>query len=292
MFYLFILLCGTFLNVLMIILVTKYKKLRTLSFAISLQVVVLDLLLMTVLMTSLINIIANQWLFGEVVCSLAGLFTSFSSTLRSFLMCVFVIDRFLAVFWTFSYPKYKVKITVFLSIASWMLSFINLIPYMLDCFSFRKTSWTCGINTDCNENCSFYARARFIVIVAPSSIVPVILYILLYIKALRVSKSTAATVEIKEHHKHEWKATVTFFILFTSVFVVTFPSITILFIVSIFYRVNELPPTLHILSAAAANMIYILLITESCEIKMLGKYLGKFRLSKVVFLVVFTDSFF
>ena len=60
---------GTFLNSLVIVLVAKHKKLHTLSFAIALQVVVLDLLLCQILVVNLVSVIANGWLFGEHFCA-------------------------------------------------------------------------------------------------------------------------------------------------------------------------------------------------------------------------------
>ena len=94
----------------MIVLVAKYKKLQTLSFLVSLQVVVLDWLLSISILTGLSTNIANKWLFGEYGCAITGFIFSTGSFARTLLMCVFVIDRYLAIVWPYFYPKYKLKV--------------------------------------------------------------------------------------------------------------------------------------------------------------------------------------
>ena len=141
-----IILAGLFLNILVITLVAKYKKLQTLFYLVSLQVVVLDLLLTITLLTSLVTTIANQWLFGEYVCAIAGWIVSTTTTARTLLMCVFVIDRYLAVAWPYVYPKHKLKVTVTLSVASWVFAVListAMIPGLLDCYSFKFTGNVC-----------------------------------------------------------------------------------------------------------------------------------------------------
>ena len=71
-FYCVIIMGGLFLNTLLIVLVAKYKKLQTLSFLVSLQVVVLDWLLSIALFAGLSTTIANKWLFGEYGCAIIG----------------------------------------------------------------------------------------------------------------------------------------------------------------------------------------------------------------------------
>ena len=98
-FYCVIFFGGLFLNTLLIVLVAKYKKLQTLSFLVSLQVVVLDWLLSISILTGLSTNIANKWLFGKYVCAITGLIFNTGALARTFLMCVFVIDRYLAIIW-------------------------------------------------------------------------------------------------------------------------------------------------------------------------------------------------
>ena len=48
------------------------------------------------------------------------------------------------------------------------------------------------------------------------------------------------------HKQGDWKATITFFILFVSVFAVTLPSITAFVIISLFYKTSQEPAALYV----------------------------------------------
>lgn len=39
-------------------------------------------------------------------------------------MFVFVIDRFVAVFWTYGYPKHSTKIMIILSLSTWVFALV------------------------------------------------------------------------------------------------------------------------------------------------------------------------
>ena len=165
---------GVLLNGMVIVLVAKYKKLQTHSIVISLQVVALDLLLSLYILLSVVNSIANRWLFGEYMCALTGMFGFIITLARTFLMFVFVIDRYLSVFWTYFYPKHKVKTILCLSIASWLFSVlisIPLLPGILDCYYFTPTVWNCAFRAACHKSCSIYSNTFFAVVVIPLTIV-------------------------------------------------------------------------------------------------------------------------
>ena len=259
LFYLFLLVSGTFLNSLVIVLVAKYKKLHSQSFAVAVQVMVLNLLLMLVIVISLINVLANQWLFGEIMCSLVGAYTAFTFTVRSLLLFLLVVDQFLAIFWTFAYPKYRKKVLISFSIASWVFSLSGIIPSVLDCFTFKSVVWTCNIATSCHEACNYFFAFMILAVLSPSWITPVILYMTLFFKAWKTKEEIE---EITQDHKKDWKATVTFFLLFASVFVVTLPNVTIILILDFLYDEDTFPPTAHVLSAVTGSLVFLLLITD------------------------------
>ena len=206
---------GTFLNSLVIVLVAKYKKLQTLSFAIALQVVVIDLLLSPILVVNLVSAIANGWLFGEHFCAFIGFVILIMASMRTFLMFIFVIDRFLSVFLPFSYPKHKVKVAVSLSVLCWPLSIIlnaAMLPGLLNCYRFNALSWTCFFSSKCSGNCSAFIAVYLSLIVIPITVLPIILYIALFCKAKKARKNDAAVSDSSSQRK-EWKATITFFLL-------------------------------------------------------------------------------
>ncbi len=62
--------------------------------------------------------------------------------------------------------------------------------------------------------------------------------------------------------EQDWKATITFFILFLSLFAATLPSITVNFIINRVYTTSEIPPVLYITSIASTMVLTILPITD------------------------------
>lgn len=221
---------GCLLNVLVISLVGKFKKLHTLSFAIGLQVVVLDLLLATFVfgLTVIPNIIANRWLFGEHFCYISGSFFVVMVSERTILMFVFVLDRFLIIFWPFSYKRHNLKAAIFFSILSWCISISGaIIPAALDCYRFGEVTWVCALSASCNTNCALYNIIYIGLILAPFIVIPVILYAILYIKVRRIRKKLVPQSSSYESTTKNWRTAITFFLLFVSLLVVTLPNVAI-----------------------------------------------------------------
>ena len=265
-YYLILLVGGVLLNTKVIVLVAKFKKLQTLSFVISLQVVVLDMLLcIMIAIVSVTNVIANRWVFGEHVCSMVGLIILSTTTKRTFLMFIFVMDRFLSVFQPFFYPKHKVKITASLSITSWILSLaIGTTGYAMGCVKFTSVSWLCNVSGNCSKKCSYYIDLLFGAVATPLTVLPIFFYAILYIKAKKIRKShhRASMGNSTDHFAAEWKATITFFLLFLTVFAMTLPAFTILLIINAVFSQNELPAALYVLEKVASGTVFFLVITD------------------------------
>ena len=126
-----------FLNVIVMSLVARNKTLRTVSFGVSPQIVVLDLILTILVAVSLVSSIANQWVFGEVACGIVSSVVIATFTTRTLLLCCLVIDCFLSIFLVYSYPKFQLRIVVILSVMSWLIPValgIPLLPLFRLCY--------------------------------------------------------------------------------------------------------------------------------------------------------------
>ena len=136
-FNILVIVFGALLNSLVLVLVKKFKSLQTLSFAIALQVIVINLVKVAISFpTSLVTALANKWVFGGYACAIAG-FAIFSTfIIRMVLMLTLVIDRFCNVFMPFYYPKRRKKIMLSLTLAAWSLTIlmsIIMLPGLNDC---------------------------------------------------------------------------------------------------------------------------------------------------------------
>ena len=177
-----------------------------------------------------------------------------------------VIDRYLSVFWTYRYPKHKVKVILCLSIASWLTSLlmsIPLFPGILDCYNFRTVAWICAFSASCSKNCSIFMNTFFGVFVIPVIVLPIFFYIKLYWRGRKIRKAIVAEGTATDLLQREWKATITFFFLFLSVFLVTLPSITLSVIISsVFPLAAERPPAVYVLSVVSVSVLSLLIITD------------------------------
>ena len=255
-------LVGSTLNTLVLVLVAKYRALHTTTHLVSLQVVVLSLLLSLISVISLANTAANRWLLGEHVCIATGFFITASTTLRTLLMCVFVLDRYFSVTWPFCYPKHRRKVATVLSLSSWLISFVLAIlsvPAILDCYAFKQNSWLCGFEGGCSISCSIYATVLYGGTHLPVTILPIFFYSILYCKARKIRRNMAA---LSGAQKAEWKATITFFLLFLTVFLMTVPSTTISIAISAVYIITHPPPAVYLVQVFAAAVIYLVVLTD------------------------------
>ena len=264
-YYCVIIIGGLFLNTLLIVLVAKYKKLQTLSFLVSLQVAVLDWLLSISIFTGLCTNIANKWLFGKYGCAITGLIFGSASLARTFLMCAFVIDRYLAIVWPYFYPKHKFKVTVSLSIASWVFAVlvgIGMLPGLLDCYIFRPTVKVCSGSSLCSYSCFIYIRI-YTAITIPATILPVILYGFLYYKARKIQKELASNAAAANaNHRKEWKATITYSLLFLTLIAVVLPTIVTSLIIAAIFPDGDRPPWAYTLLVVTSSLILLLTITD------------------------------
>ena len=263
MLFFVVILAGVSLNTMVILLVAKHKRLQTLSFLIALQIVVLDLLIALMLLISLVSSIANEWLFGESVCAIYGLFISAASLVRTLLMFVFVVDRYLSVFWPFFYPKHKIKLTVSLSVAAWVFCLLvtaAMLPGLLDCYTFVVVGWVCFVSSTCSSLCLVYARL-FYTIAVPFIVVPIFLYARLYYLAKKLRKESQDT-SASDNQRRELKSVVTFSLLFITVLAVTLPSLTISLILRVLSRDGEFSAVSYVLIAICSSILSLLVVTD------------------------------
>ena len=261
------------LNSLLFFLVIKYKKLHTLSFAIALQVVVIDITLAVFYcLPTIISTAAGEWILGKEVCVLTGFLTFTPISMRTCLMFVFVIDRFMSVFFPYFYPRHKVKIAVSLSVPIWLLCTVLctlMFPGILDCFTFVSSFNVCIASGTCSGSCSIFIIILFNSIGWPSAVVPTVLFTALYCKGRRLSKSTATLApsaaisgEDKAVAKRERRATITFFLLFVSIFAVTVPTSTTTVVIGQVSNLIDLPNFFFIVQAIAGSAGSLYIVTD------------------------------
>jgi hypothetical protein len=269
-FHIIALLAAIILNALVIVLVAKFKKLHNHSFAVAFQVAAINLLRSLVLLVNQPNVMAGRWLFGEFMCAFTGVIQG-TILVRVLLMFAFVIDRYLAVFYPYWYPKHKGKIIICLSIASWAIPLLSSIPFLPglgDCYDFSLILLTCIRTNTCSQKCSLATGIHVGVLLAFSTIVPFIMYAQLFHKGRKIQREekrhvseTAAATNLQRRMR---RSTLTFFILFIAVIAFVLPNSLLTVIIGVVTRLlgDELHPVLYVLTVCNFAVMSIAFIVD------------------------------
>lgn len=134
-------------------------------------------------------------------------------------MFVFVSDRFASVFLPFSYSKHQKKFVVFLSVLAWSISIIfAILPLALDCETFSRVAFYCTGGNGCS-NVYACQSSRLLTITLTNimgSFIPLVLYLLLFIKAKKMKNSVVAPPVNNQNNAA--RHNITFFFLFLALF--------------------------------------------------------------------------
>ncbi len=254
---------GVLLNLLVLILVAKCKKLRSISFGIAVQLSVLNLLTsISYGSSSIANYVVGHWILGSNSCIASGFILFVLINIRTLLIFAFSLNQFLFVFLPFFYPRHNGKAVIVTSMLAWFLGIIynviNLPPF-LDCFVFNEDSLLCVISVQCSSNCLIAYCTFYPTIIIPAIFIPVGLFLALYIKGRKIrSRDHAIGVDAKVLTEQEWRAIKTFAILFASAFLVTILPF-ILFFVSQFFDSAVARVLLKLLGV---DVLFLLVITD------------------------------
>lgn len=236
------------MNSLVIGLVIRFKTLRTVTFLLALQIIVVDMVCAIIIFpTATVNAITKRNVFTHI-CPLIGIGIFFLQSLRTILMSVLVMDRFLSVFMAYQYPKYQAKVTTITSLIAWgVASIISLIPTaeQLDCYSFEQYIWVCTLTSGCtNKRACLLYDSLVVIILHLSNMVALLLYLILYCKARQLRNRVDVIPHTQqdgtdlraERQRQERKANVTFFLLFLSLLGISLPN-------SVFFELRRLGHT-------------------------------------------------
>ena len=253
-----------------IFLIIKFKHLRVTTFMLALQVIIIDWANAVTLTPFIVSsAVSGQWVAGNGMCIVIATENQLLFLLRSWLMFVFVFDRFCAVFAPFRYNRNRKKVilTVWLTILVLNASCI-LLSLVMGCYGFNRIQWQCYPSVQIEHCPNFlFCNAYVIAINAIGQItgnfIPLIMYIVLFIKAKKVRNqlTPAGTVQVDgEQRKRDRRANLTFFTMFLVLFGVSFPPLVAYVITgSILPTLGVRPPTAMILISFSLEQLYVLL---------------------------------
>lgn len=135
------------------------------------------------------TIVSGHWVIGWPVCVVTGFLLFWSGLLRTYLLAVLSIDRFLNIYAPFAYPHVQKMVINSMSLFSWLTAAaasIIPLPGILDCYGLRPIQTQCYIAASCLQRCRIYIFVFWTFIASPACIVPVIMYSLLCYKVQKI----------------------------------------------------------------------------------------------------------
>ena len=220
------------LNGFTVFLIIWHKRLHQRAFYLAFHICIINLIFTTfVHVTSIISSFAGGWLLGNIGCQVVGLFHDTFVSLRYMFALVLGVDRLMTIFSPFWYKRNGSKALVGMVIALWVWSIVRgVIPLsgLLDCYVYIPTFKSCSIAFSCSEQC--YRFGAFVVtfVYVAGTFIPFFLYIILFAKARRVyNQLMGANSSDRQWYEHNWRAIITFIILFIALIGCSLPPIII-----------------------------------------------------------------
>ena len=246
---------GFLLNLFVMFIIARFKKLRNITFYLALQIITINVANILIFFpSSMANATADRFVFPGL-CPAMGFLTSFLFSARNLLMFVLVVDRFCLIFLPFWYSRHRVKVVVPLSIAGWLIPLIITLTAAIaipDCFNFQRFTWVCLWGGGCKyvAVCTSYS-AFLTTMINVGTFTALLLYLILLCRARKlrnkvtVSRSNESEEDReieKRNKKREQRANTTFLILFIALFGVTFPAYLIVTLGSVALNALSIQP--------------------------------------------------
>nr|XP_021328050.1 trace amine-associated receptor 13c-like [Danio rerio] len=173
-----------FLNLLVIISISHFKKLHTPTNMIILSLAVNDLFIGLVMPVEAIRLIETCWYFGDTFCAIHVLFVSFLVSASLSNLVLIAVDRYVAVCHPLQYPQ---KITISKTLMSICLSWVCLSAY-ITAFVIYNGYFDFSHRTDvCYGQCSVMMSLSWTVTdLFMSFIFPCLMIITLYLRIFYV----------------------------------------------------------------------------------------------------------
>ena len=255
------------LNSFAIFLTLRFKHLRQTTFILALQVIIVNLAYtLLVIPISISSAQAGDWILGATFCRISAAAISFLYQMRNCLMFTLVCDRFCTIFFPLRYPKLRPMVVIPLYIGTILIAVVCVAIILgLDCITFHQLAWICLIEDGCTntESCHTYRLITVAVATVIGSYIPMAMYIIIFIKARKIRNQTAPsgqaeTEEMAERRKQERRANTTYFLLFLSLFGVTFVPI-LLFLTVPTNQIETQFPEAAVIGFALTSWTYYLL---------------------------------
>ncbi len=183
---------GFLTNLLILVLIGRYKRLHQRLMYLGLHIVVIDLVYtLTIPPVIFTSGVVGEWLLGDAMCNVLGVVHDFFAMFRFAMTLVLAVDRFTSVFWPFFYELHSVYLIMALVIGTYVVSVLRvLLPLdgVFSCFEYIPTFKTCTAYSGCSEKCFWLVVVNVVTIIIFGVILPLVLYIVLFCKTKAIKR--------------------------------------------------------------------------------------------------------
>ena len=263
-----IILIGVPLNLLLIVALIKSRHLVDEGFMLCLSIFIANLILSITFGTSMfVASSTRSWPLGYRGCQFFGFVTYFVGTVRWMTLGMLSIDRFCRVFLPFRYARHSKTVLKILFLLPWVILLPTAILPLFNIngsYDLYGGLTTCYYSSRCTEYvvCPITVQVPFTVVLASGSVLPIVLYTILYCKARRLRRamrSHYATTEQQqmEDNERQNKATKTFALL-----VVTFSCYSSVIILIQLLTITPVIKDIAGLYVVLSDILFLYLITD------------------------------
>ena len=222
-----------------IFLILRNKILRQRAFFLALHICIINLAYTAVIhIISIISAFAGGWLLGDIACQIVGFFHDTLVSARYIVALILAADRLMTVFLPFWYKRHggKTALGMLMVLWSWSL-FRGILPLkgILDCYVYIPTFKSCSIAFSCSHQCYQFGIFAVTFIYTVSTFFPFFLYFILFRKGRQIQSQLSGFGSISERQRfqHNWRAIVTFLILFIALIGCSLPPLVIFLVFQI-----------------------------------------------------------
>ncbi|ELT88806.1 hypothetical protein CAPTEDRAFT_63550, partial [Capitella teleta] len=200
--YALICIVGLVGNGLVIFVITRYTKMKTVTNLYILNLSIADLLFILGLPLLITTTLMQGWPFGYACCKIYYMLTCINMFTGAFTLTVMSGDRFLAVCYPINSMRYRTPKYALIVIAlTWIISFLVMMPIVLYAQSIKRTGgYTCSIkwpSTSAVQSWKVFTLYNLIL----GFVIPVLLISILYTLLIVRLRTTASSIKRRPHRK-------------------------------------------------------------------------------------------
>lgn len=196
-------------NGLVVFVITRYTKMKTVTNMYILNLSVADFLFLLGMPLPMTTLVLRHWIFGAALCKIYWILTSINWFTGAFTLTVMSADRFLAVVFPITSMKYRTpKYAIGVIVMVWLLSFLVMLPVVLFA-QYRlnpltEETYTCAVQWPSDDqvtgNKVFILYILFVGFVIPVLLICVF-YALLLVRLKTRGPQTRSTERRRSHRK-------------------------------------------------------------------------------------------